>query len=139
MIYKVFFDANVLLDCLDKNRPFHSKSKFVFDYCADQKFKLFTSCDLITTIYYLIKNKKTALNYIIKISKLLKIIEFSNDEINDACQLMLQDNDYDDLEDTIQYILAKKSNCDLIISNDNHFTAKNIKTTNSTDFLKLNV
>jgi len=40
---------------------------------------------------------------------------------------MIQDSSYSDLEDTIQYILAKKLKCDFIISNDKNFISKDIK------------
>ena len=85
--------------------------------------QIFTSCDLITTIYYINSkyDKKQALFNIQAISKTLKIIEFSNKEVEACCKLMLKDSDYIDLEVTIQYIMAKKHNCDLIISNDKNF------------------
>jgi predicted nucleic acid-binding protein len=41
-----------------------------------------------------------------------------------------------DLEDTLQYILAKKENCDLIISNDENFYADDIEVISSEEFLK---
>jgi len=47
---------------------------------------------------------------------------------------MLQDSDYKDLEDTVQYILAQKTQCDLIVSNDENFISKNLKLISSSDF-----
>jgi len=47
---------------------------------------------------------------------------------------MINDNNYKDLEDTIQYIMAKKENCDLIISNDKNFISKDIKLLTSEEF-----
>ena len=49
---------------------------------------------------------------------------------------MLEDNDYTDLEDTIQYGMAKKYNCELIISNDKNFVAKDMKILSSEEFCK---
>lgn len=40
------------------------------------------------------------------------------------------------LEDTIQYILAKKENCNLILSNDENFYAKDIEVISSEEFCK---
>ena len=100
------------------------------------KYKIFTSCDIITTLYYVnskIDNINTLEN-IRLINKTLKIIEFSNKEIEHTCKLMIQDKDFKDLENTIQYIMAKKQNCDLIISNDNNFVSKDIQLLTSKQF-----
>jgi len=68
------------------------------------------------------------------INQTLIIIEFSNKEVEETCNLMLEDSDYKDLEDTIQYIMAKKYECDLIISNDKNFMSKDIKLMSSEEF-----
>jgi len=81
-------------------------------------------------------DKENILHNIRQINKTLKVIEFSNDEVEQACSLMLEDGDYKDLEDTIQYILAKKLECDLIISNDADFVSKDIKLSTSEEFCK---
>lgn len=135
---KIFLDANILLDNFDKNRPFSKYSSIVYRYMVENKFKLFTSCDLITTIYYINakQNRKKALENIRDTNKILKVIEFSNKEIEETCELMINDNNYKDLEDTIQYIMAKKENCDLIISNDKNFISKDIKLLTSEEFYK---
>ena len=39
---------------------------------------------------------------------------------------MRSDSDYKDMEDTIQYILALNMECEMIISNDKRFVAKEI-------------
>lgn len=135
---RVFLDANIILDTFSDNRINHKYSKLLYEYLLINKFSLFTSCDLITTIYYIDSkfNKKQALLNIQAINKTLKVIEFSNKEIEECCSLMLEDDDYEDLEDTIQYIMAKKEQCDLIISNDKNFVSKDIKLLTSEEFCK---
>ena len=134
---KVFVDANILLDIFNNQRSFHKMSVEVYDFLIHNA-QIFTSCDLITTIYYInSKNdKKQALLNIQSINKTLKIIEFSNKEVESTCKLMLEDSDYKDLEDTLQYIMAKKQNCDLIISNDKNFVSKDIRLLTSEQFYK---
>ena len=134
---KVFVDANIILDRYDSKRPSHRFSILCYEYLIANT-QIFTSCDLITTIYYINSkyDKKQALFNIQAISKTLKIIEFSNKEVEECCKLMLKDSDYIDLEDTIQYIMAKKHNCDLIISNDKNFVAKDLKILSSEEFCK---
>ena len=75
-----------------------------------------------------------ALDEVQRINNFCHVIEFSNIEINQTCNLMLQDLDYKDLEDTIQYLLAKKRQCDLIVSNDKNFISKDIQLISSSNF-----
>lgn len=136
---KIFLDANIFLDIYDNSRKSHQYSLILYKYITTNKYKLFTSCDLITTIYYInskIDKKKAVLN-IQNINKTLKVIEFSNKEVDATCDLMIKDSDYKDLEDTIQYIMANKYECDLIISNDKNFVSKDIKILSSEEFCKL--
>lgn len=136
--YKVFLDANIFIDAYDKNRQFHKFSSDAYEYLLNNKYKVYTSCDLITTIYYINSkiDKKQALSNIQEINKTLKVIEFSNKEVKECCSVMLKDEDYQDLEDTIQYIMAKKYECDMIISNDKNFVSKDIDLLTSEEFCK---
>jgi len=136
---RVFIDANIILDRYDIKRPCHEYSVKSYEYLI-QNAQIFTSCDLITTIYYLNAkvDKQQALLNIQAINKTLKVIDFSNKEIEQTCTLMLEDTDYKDLEDTLQYILAKKSECDFILSNDKNFISKDIELKTSEQFCKEN-
>ena len=135
---KVFLDANIFIDVYDEKRKNNKFSSLTYEYLLKNEYSIFTSCDLITTIYYINSkiDKKQALLNMQDISKTLKIIEFSNKEVEECCKLMLEDNDYTDLEDTIQYVMAKKYNCELIISNDKNFVAKDMKILSSEEFCK---
>lgn len=134
---KIFLDANVFIGYLDKNNHYF-KSCDAFFTMADQKdIDFYTSCDLITTVYYVLKkkNKQQTLKAISEINKICKIVEFGNQAVEKAIKLMQSDGDYNDLEDTIQYILAQKSGCDLIVSNDKNFTAKGVRLLSTTEFV----
>lgn len=135
---KVFLDANILLDIYNDKRVMHHFSVKLYSWLLTNKMQLYTSCDLITTIYYLHSkiDKQQALLNIGYLNKILKVIEFSNKEIEETCDLMIEDSDYKDLEDTIQYIMAKKYECDLIISNDKKFTCKDMNLLTSEEFCK---
>ena len=139
MYSKVFLDANILLDLFSSNRPSHIYSIKSYEYILTQKnIQLFTSCDIITTLYYVGAkfDKDLILSRIDGINKILKVIEFSNKEVAQTCTLMKENKNYKDLEDTIQYVLAKKENCDLIISNDENFYADDMEVISSEEFLK---
>ncbi len=138
MYKKVFIDANILVDISDSTRANHEQSCRVVEYLLQSNISIFTSCDLVTTIYYILskKDKQEALSYIEKMNDFCTIIEFSNAEVAQTCKLMRKNPKFKDLEDTIQYILAKKQNCDLIISNDKNFASEDIKLLTPSKFLE---
>ncbi|MEA3290235.1 MAG: PIN domain-containing protein [Campylobacterota bacterium] len=129
MYKRVFLDANVFIDVNDESRDPDKLALQVLDYLVSNDIKIFTSCDLITTIYYILskKDKLNALNQIEQLNKFCKIIDFGNDEVLQTTNLMRENMKFKDLEDTIQYILASKEGCDLIISNDKNFVSENIE------------
>jgi predicted nucleic acid-binding protein len=70
-------------------------------------------------------------------TKIFHLIPFSNDEVLKAVSLMEKDKKFRDLEDTIQYVLAKKENCNLILTNDKKFFSPDIKTLTTKDMTPL--
>ncbi|MBN2823996.1 MAG: PIN domain-containing protein [Campylobacterales bacterium] len=139
MYSRVFLDANVIADMYDHNRPFYAQSKKALLYLSDNdNIMLFTSCDIITTLYYIFsKNDKSkALGAIMQINTLCEVVEFGNEEVTQSCLLMYSNNTYKDLEDTIQYVMAKKVECDLILSNDKGFISEDIEVLTTEEFSK---
>jgi len=123
---KIFLDANILIDISDDSRPSSQESATLFRYLIQnsEKFELYTSCDLITTIYYLLKKplgKKKSLEQLKIMNRVIKVIEFGNIEVDEAIYLMEKDEKFSDLEDTIQFVMARKKHCDYIITNDKNF------------------
>ncbi len=140
MYKKIFLDANILLDTFSTNRPNHVYSFKSYEYILkDIGIQLFTSCDIITTLYHVGRkfDKDLILDKIAEVNKTLKVIDISNKEVAQTCSLMKEDKNYKDLEDTMQYILAKKEGCDVIISNDKEFYASDIKVVSSQEFCEM--
>jgi predicted nucleic acid-binding protein len=136
---KVFLDANIILDIYDANRPFHKESSEAIATLLQQKdVDIFTSCDIITTLYYVLskKGKTEALDSILYVNEMCSIIEFTNREIEESCQLMKSNKNFKDLEDTIQFVMANKVGCDLILSNDTGFFSEGIDLIGSVEFNK---
>jgi len=128
---KIFLDANVLIDIYDDARPYSQESSQLFTYLVQHRnhYMLFTSCDLVTTVYYLLRkqlDKKTVLEKLKIMNKIITIIDFSNEEIDEAIYLMEKNNKFSDLEDTIQFIMARKVRCDYIVTNDKGFYSQDI-------------
>jgi len=49
---------------------------------------------------------------------------------------MRKDSDYVDFKDTIQYILALQSQCNVIVTNDKKFVGKDLRVLSSEAFVK---
>jgi predicted nucleic acid-binding protein len=137
MYKKVFIDTNIIADMYDDKRVSHLHSVKLMELLfANESVTLFTSCDIITTLYYILSksNRKDVLSMIEEVNDWCKVIEFGNKEIRECCTLMKQDTKYKDLEDTIQYIMAKKVSADLILSNDKGFVSDDIELRTSKSF-----
>ena len=137
---KIFLDANILIDISDDARPFSKESSMLFTHLVQnsQKFELYTSCDLITTVYYLLKKPLGENNSLAKLkimNNLLKIIEFGNQEVDEAIYLMEKNKKFKDLEDTIQFVMARKERCDYIITNDKGFYSHEVPLLSSIEAL----
>ncbi len=125
---KIFVDANVLIDLIDEKREFHSQAISFFQNNLENVF--YTSCDILTTVYYITSKIKNPLLDLENLLKFVKIISFSNEEAQKAIELMKNNSNFKDFEDTLQYILAKKINADLIVTNDKKFHSPDIEILN---------
>jgi len=112
--------------------------KLLLPLLQQKDVEVFTSCDIITTLYYVLskKGKTEALDSILDVNEMCSVIKFANREIEDSCQLMKSNKNFKDLEDTIQFVMAKKVGCDLILSNDKRFVSEGIDLMGSGEFIK---
>ena len=139
---RIFLDANLLIDITDNTRPLHKESAALFDHLAqnERTFLLYTSCDLITTVYYIVRrslSKNRALEQIKTLNRLIEVIEFGNEEIEEAIYLMEKNPAFADLEDTIQYVMARRKRCDYIITNDAQFFSHDVPMLGSAEALEI--
>jgi predicted nucleic acid-binding protein len=137
MFEKVFIDANIWVDLFDKTRPMSVQSrKAITSLLERDGVELFTSCDIITTLYYLLskKGKDSALQAIEYVNGICTVVEFGNKEVEESCRLMMENDAFDDLEDTLQYVMARKVGADLILSNDGGFVSDDIPVMRSDAF-----
>ena len=124
---KIFFDANVLIDFIDPNRNKHKKAvEFIKENVGNF---FYTSCDILTTIYYVAsKNKcENMLDKLEYVLKLVKIINFSNELALKTIEVMRKDKNFKDFEDALQYKLAQSIKADLIVTNDKNFYSPDIE------------
>ena len=139
---RLFIDANVLIDIVISNRTYSKHSDTLYNHLVEypDKFNLFTSCDLITTLYYVFRrtlSQDVSLKSIKVINDIMNVIEFGNTEITEAIELMERNKKYKDLEDTIQYVMARKKKCDYIITNDKNFASGDVPVLSSEEALEV--
>lgn len=139
---KVFLGANILVDIVDNSRVFSKEGALLFEMFIElsDNYELYTSCDLLTTVYYLTKKplgKVNALQQIKIFNQTINVIAFANDEIDEAITLMERNMKYSDLEDTIQYVMARKEKCDYIITNNKKFASGDVPVLSSEEAIKV--
>jgi predicted nucleic acid-binding protein len=139
MYKKIFLDANILIDIFDENRIFYHDSLKLYQECLKRDIAIYTSCDILTNIYYINSkhlSRDVALDSIDILLQTLNIISFDKKDAKEVIKLMKQNQKYHDFEDSLQYILAKNSSCEAIISNDKNFFSQDIPLFTSKEFVK---
>jgi len=138
-VKNIFFDANIFNDIFDRNRSAHSQSYLAYTGALAKGMTIYTSCDIATNVYYITakyRTRKEALDAIELLKESVGVIPFGEDELTQTIALMRKDPDYKDLEDTIQYIMACNTGCDVIVSNDKSFVSKKMEVMDSQTFVK---
>jgi predicted nucleic acid-binding protein len=115
MVYKrLFVDSDVLLDWLLKSEPFSSFTQTLVNESLSRDIKVSTSVLIIANIHYILSkrtNVSNARQNIRRLINLIGILPFESDIINLAL-----DSTFADFEDSIQYNIAERFNCDAIIT-----------------------
>ena len=114
---KLLIDTNIVLDLLAKREPFYKSAAQVFSLADKHKLKLtVSSLTFANTNYVLtrLKSAKEAREILRKFKILVKILSL-NEKIVD---LALNDEDFKDFEDGLQYYTAVENNQDFIITRD---------------------
>jgi len=127
---RVFIDTNIFLDLI-LERTFYKEAMLLLNAVEQKIFRGYILDITILNIDYIAKKQ------IIDIREFLDIINqtcvitgASNSMIGDALVI-----DNSDLEDNLQYLMAKESRCEVIITNDKNFYSKDIKILSSLEFL----
>ena len=111
----VFIDTNVIIDLLAKREPFYHESLQLFSLADSNQIELTISAlSLVNTHYILndVMKLKDARSIIGKFKVLVESHVLNDKVIN----LALNDFDYKDFEDGIQYYTALESKANLIIT-----------------------
>ncbi|MCK4711170.1 MAG: PIN domain-containing protein [Gammaproteobacteria bacterium] len=128
---KLFLDTNIFLDLLFK-RTGSEQAERIFQLIQNQLYNGFVADITLLNIDYIAqKQSRNVRQFLYFIEQNFVVLGAENRDILTALEL-----DNDDLEDNVQFVLAKKSSCNLIISNDNSFLQVDIPVVNSSDFVE---
>lgn len=132
---RVFLDANVILDFLDDNRALHEQTKSLFRALIDQNYLILISEDILTTLYYVVKDKPAVLNWFEYILDQWEIVSFGKHLISGAVEIC-KSHPALDFEDVLQSLSARQNGCSLIITNDKNFYNCGVSCLTTPDFLQ---
>jgi len=126
---KILIDTNIFLDLLLK-RNFYKEALTILNN-LDKYEALIVDITLLNIDYIIKKQIKDIREFLNLVNNTCQIKGAENEDLKKA--LDIKNND---LEDNLQYIIAKKYNCDCIITNDKGFHFKNIEILTSKQFVK---
>lgn len=126
MIKKLFLDTNIVLDLLDEKRPRHTDAKQLIARLIEADTEIFISEDMVSTLFYIIKNKKIALDFFEAVCEEWRVVPFGIDVIKEAVATCRKEPRLD-LEDVLQCLCAKANGCDLLVTADEGFAGCGMK------------
>jgi predicted nucleic acid-binding protein len=133
---KLFIDTNIVLDLLGKREPFYDAAAKLFSLADRGKVKLYISSLTVANTNYVLsklKSKKEARVILLKFKILVVVLEL-NDKI---IELSLNDDDFKDFEDGLQYYTALENEAEIIITrNLKDFKASKVPVMTASQYLK---
>jgi len=134
MIKKIYLDTNVIISLFDKTRTDYAVSQSLVEYAIINEITLVISEDMLSTIFYIVKDKKSVLEFFKLIINDWHIVPFGKEVISAALDIAL--HNACDLEDVMQCLCAKKNGCDAVITNDKDFYSCDIACLSADEFMQ---
>ena len=119
----IFLDANICLDMLDSTRKNHKNSvRFYLKYKDDESVKFYFSGDFLTTIFYVLTEKKghnkiRVLKAIDKLSQELEIVYLTQADFIKAKNIFYE-QEFKDFEDLLILCSADRKRVDIFVTRD---------------------
>ena len=109
----VFIDTNILVDYFDSSRKEHIPA-FVLISKSGNNYQVSCSLKSVLDLHYILGENKKAKKCVQLLMDTLPILEVKSEHLHSALKL----EDWKDLEDSVQYEIAKENKSDYIITND---------------------
>lgn len=122
---KLLVDTNILLDLLARRDPFYNGAAQIFSMADKELLVLSVSSLSFSTVYYVLSKsyRPDGAREILRRLKILVQVLSLNDKI---IELALNDNDFEDFEDGLQYHTALENNQDIILTRNQKDFKKSI-------------
>jgi predicted nucleic acid-binding protein len=112
---KLFLDTNIVIDLLAKREPFYEEAASLFTMADKQQIQLFVSALTFANTNYILLHEMKAGEAKLILRKLKLIVRVLN--LNEKIvELSLNDDDFKDFEDALQYYTALENEADAIIT-----------------------
>lgn len=133
---KLFLDTNIVIDLLAKREPFYEEAASLFTMADKQQILLFVSAMTFANTNYILLHEMKAEEAKLILRKLKLIVHvLSLDE--KVVELSLNDDDFKDFEDAMQYYTALENEADAIITrNLKDFQKAKLPAMTAAQFLK---
>ncbi len=112
---ELFLDTNIILDLFAQRNPFYADAALIFSLADKKKVHLSVSAlTFATTNYILLQSKKPdeAKQILRKLKLLVQVLSLDEKVV----ELALNDTDFKDYEDALQYYTALERGVDAIIT-----------------------
>ena len=112
---RLFIDTNIVLDLLAMREPFYKDAAYVFSLADKNKIEITTSSLTFANTNYVIARNKSALEareILRRFRVLVKILPLTEKVVD----LALNDGNFKDFEDGLQYYSAIENDQDIIIT-----------------------
>lgn len=110
---KVFVDANIVLDLLEKREEFYEEAQELFTLADKKNVKLYVSALTLANVHYLLfKHLKMEARKVLAKFKVLVEVLAIDDKIMDLALT----SELRDFEDAIQYYTAIENEMDIILT-----------------------
>ena len=133
---KLFIDTNIVIDLLAKREPFYDEAAMLFTLADKQKIRLSVSAlTFANTNYILLQSKKPEEAKLIlrKLKLIVQVLSLDEKIVG----LSLNDDDFKDYEDALQYFTALENGVDAIITrNLKDFQKAKLPVMTASQFLK---
>jgi len=133
---KLFIDTNIVIDLLAKREPFYCEAAMLFTLADRQKIRLSVSAlTFANTNYILLQSKKPEEAKLIlrKLKLIVQVLTLDEKIVG----LSLNDNDFKDFENALQYFTALENGVDTMITrNLKDFQKAKLPVLTAAQFLK---
>lgn len=112
---QLFIDTNIIIDLFAERKPYYKDAAKIFSLADQNKVALYTSALSFANINYVLSKqlKRSNVKSILrKLQLIVKIVRLDEKIIG----LAIEDQDFTDFEDALQYYTALENEMDIIIT-----------------------